>query len=159
MFRNKSQNSPVLQWPPKISTVSSYPYPHPRPPNKNIHLSDPSPPQKKRWNKNKLYWNSKFEPLKWPKSTYIWKYNNTFRHPPGITPSSTALCSVFVDFPLAGIMKLWTKFLTQLEKDILSVTWLVKCVLWLFNERFVRCIYGTYSFCLLYIRYLYGNVH
>ena len=78
---------------------------------------------------------------------------------PRLTPSSRALKSVFVDFSLGGIMKLWTKFLTQLTKGILSLTWLAKCVMWSFNERFIRCIKGTYTFCLLYIRYSYGKVH
>ena len=29
-----------------------------------------------------------------------------------------------------------------------------KCVPWLFDKSFVRFLYGTYSFCPLYIRYL-----
>ena len=28
-----------------------------------------------------------------------------------------------------------------------------KCVPWPFDKRFVRLLYGTYSFCPLYIRY------
>ena len=79
------------------------------------------------------------------------------------TPSS-ALCSVFVDFPLGGIMTVWTTFLTQLTNDILIVTWLVKWVLRSFNKRFVRCICIRYIFVLsvihpLYISYSYGRDH
>ena len=79
--------------------------------------------------------------------------------PPGLTLSSPAIIEAFfVDFSFGGIMKLLTKFLTQPTKDILSVTWLVKCVLWSFNGRFIRSIFGTYSFCSLYTRNSYGKV-
>ena len=54
-----SKYNPILWWPQKIFIKSSYP--------KNIYFSEN--PQK--------YWNSKFNPKKWPEPTYIWKNQST----------------------------------------------------------------------------------
>ena len=81
------QNNQVLRWTPKLSAVSSLP-PSPSPPPP----PPPPPPAKKKIK----YWNSKFEPLKWPKSTSIWRYKSTLPHNPlGLHPLprlSAAFC-------------------------------------------------------------------
>ena len=76
--------------------------------------NNPPPPQKKKniyiyihlSKKKKNIANQYSNPLKWPEPSYIWKYQSTLPQPPGLTPSSPALCSFFVDFPLGCIIKL-----------------------------------------------------
>ena len=57
--------SPILWWPPKISTESSY--------QKKIFIFLKTP-------KNIEIQN--FQPKKWPKPTYVWKYQSTPPPPP-----------------------------------------------------------------------------
>ena len=119
MLRNNSKKKQtVLQCPhplpptkKKISKVSSYPH---APPHPIFHTNNLS-----FWNPKK-YWNSKMNYQKWPEPMFLWKYPSTLSQPAGPMPSSSALCSAFVYFPLGGIMILSTKFDSTDERYTIS---------------------------------------
>ena len=131
------KNSPVLRWSPIISSVSSYPTPHTTPKKYSFF-----------W-KNPKVLKFKFEGLKMPR-VYVYIEESEYPHP---SPWAYALffcplkrfCWRF--FGWHNEVWLNWRYIFSLSPD-----W-SKCVLWSFNERFIRCIYGTHSFCPLYIRY------
>ena len=90
-----AQNNPVLQWHSK--NIRSFIIPPPP----NFFSFCPPPPKKK-----KKILKFKFEPLKMARA-YVYMEVSEYPLPTHwLTPSSPALCSVFVDVPLGGIMKL-----------------------------------------------------
>ena len=118
--------------PPPISTISLQPTPQ-----KCTFFQSPK--------------NIEIQKCEPPKMAWALIYVKVSMYPPpnplGLCPLPLPFATVFVEHHA-----LMDTVLTQLTKDKLSVTWLVKCVLWSFNERLVPCLYGTYSVCPLYTR-------
>ena len=93
---------------------------------------------------------------------YIWKYQSTLTKPPGLTPSSPALCSFFCWLCFGWHMKLWTKFsytirhLTgQVRSAIVQVTFCPLHIWYIFVLPVIHPLPIRQSFsCPFFVRYL-----
>ena len=90
----------IYRSPQKISRITSTPKNILHTPI-NIHFSEPLPPPKKK-KKNK-YWIQNFEPKKWPKPTYVWKYQSTYLPTPPPPPGTETF--IRCTFPCGQRMK------------------------------------------------------